>query len=72
MKKTFERVIKVNNYIYTCLGLVNMLIRFTDKKELLRPAKAWFATAFITLGKMHSLKSNLRMMFTSEEWMISG
>ncbi|XP_052208194.1 uncharacterized protein LOC127811998 [Diospyros lotus] len=71
MKKTFERAVMVNSYIYTRSGLVNMLRRFTDKKELLRPAKTRFATAFITLGRMHSLKSNLRKMFTSEEWMTS-
>ncbi|XP_052187694.1 uncharacterized protein LOC127798276 [Diospyros lotus] len=71
MKKTFERAVMVNSYIYTRSGLVNMLRRFTDKKELLRPAKTRFATAFITLGRMHSLKSNLRRMFTSEEWMTS-
>ena len=71
MKQTFEKAIMVNSFIYTRPGLVNMLQKFTDRKELLRPAKTRFANAFITLGRMNSLKNNLKKMFTSEEWMRS-
>ncbi|KAK2649320.1 hypothetical protein Ddye_016809 [Dipteronia dyeriana] len=68
MKQTFERAIMINSYIYGRTGVVNMLRKYTNMKELLRPAKTRFATAFITLSRIHSQKANLRKMFTSEEW----
>ncbi|KAL5732476.1 hypothetical protein ACOSP7_031794 [Xanthoceras sorbifolium] len=57
MKKTFERAITVNGYIYNRSGLVNMLRTFTKKKDLLRLAKTRY--------------NNLKKMFTSEEWRTS-
>ena len=36
--------------------------------ELLRPSKTRFATAFITLSRIRSQKTNLSKMFTSDEW----
>ncbi|RVW53215.1 hypothetical protein CK203_115599 [Vitis vinifera] len=42
--------------------------RFTGQRELLRPAKTRFATAFITLSRLHEQKNNLRKMFTSSDW----
>ena len=45
--------------------------RYTSQRELLRPAKTQFGTAFITLSSIHNQKSNLRKMFTSEEWSTS-
>ncbi|TXG72422.1 hypothetical protein EZV62_001001 [Acer yangbiense] len=56
------------DYIYGRTGVVNMLMKYTNMKELLRPAKTRFATAFITLSRIHSQKTNLRKMFTSNEW----
>ena len=68
IKRTLERVISLNKYIYNCLGLLNMMRRFTRQKELLRPAKTSFATAFITLSQLYEQKKNLRKMFTSSDW----
>ncbi|KAI9200025.1 hypothetical protein LWI28_001626 [Acer negundo] len=45
-----------------------MLRKYTNMKELLKHAKTRFATAFITLSRIHSQKPNLRMMFNSYEW----
>ena len=45
-----------------------MMRHFTGQRELLRPAKTRFATAFITLSCLHEQKNNLRKMFTSAEW----
>ncbi|XP_034677765.1 uncharacterized protein LOC117908249 [Vitis riparia] len=42
--------------------------QFTGQRELLRPAKTQFATAFITLSRLHEQKNNLRKMFTSSNW----
>ncbi|RVW38640.1 hypothetical protein CK203_077543 [Vitis vinifera] len=66
-----ENVIQVitdNHSSYVMAGLLNMMRRFTGQRELLRPAKTRFATAFITLSRLHEQKNNLRKMFTSSDW----
>nr|CAN83296.1 hypothetical protein VITISV_008290 [Vitis vinifera] len=68
IKRTLERAISLNGYIYNRSGLLNMMRRFTGQRELLRPAKTRFATAFITLSQLHEQKNNLRKMFTSSDW----
>ena len=47
-----------------------MMRRFTKQRELLRSAKTWFATAFITLSRINEQRNNLRM-FTSLHWIES-
>ncbi|RWR73913.1 hypothetical protein CKAN_00222200 [Cinnamomum micranthum f. kanehirae] len=71
LKRTFERAIVVHGFIYNRPTLLNMMTRFTQMKELIKPAKTRFATAFLTLARIHQLKKNLRKMFTSEEWTTS-
>ncbi|RVW19008.1 hypothetical protein CK203_095024 [Vitis vinifera] len=39
IKRTLERAISLNGYIYNRSGLLNMMRRFTGQRELLRPAK---------------------------------
>ncbi|RVW16137.1 hypothetical protein CK203_074327 [Vitis vinifera] len=68
IKRTLERAISLNGYIYNRSGLLNMMRRFTGQRELLRPTKTRFATAFITLSRLHKQKNNLRKMFTSSDW----
>ncbi|KAK2642826.1 hypothetical protein Ddye_024589 [Dipteronia dyeriana] len=68
MKQTFERATMISSYIYSRIGVVNMLRKYTNMKELLRHVKTRFATAFITLSRIHSQKVNIRRMFTSDEW----
>ncbi|XP_034694103.1 uncharacterized protein LOC117920605 [Vitis riparia] len=68
IKRTLERAISLNGYIYNCSELLNMMRRFTGQRELLRPTKTRFATAFITLSRLHEQKNNLRKMFTSSDW----
>ena len=68
IKKTLERAISLNGYIYNRSRLLNMMKRFTRQRELLRSAKTRFAIAFITLSRLHEQKNNLRKMFTSSDW----
>ena len=68
IKRTLERAISLNGYIYNHSWLLNMMRQFTRQRELLRPAKTQFATAFITLYRLHDQKNNLRKMFTSVDW----
>lgn len=67
VKKTIERAISISGYIYNRSGLLNMMRQFTNERELLRPAKTRFATAFITLSRFNEQKNNLRKMFTSSD-----
>lgn len=67
-KKTFERAIGVHSYIYNHPSLLIMMRSFTQLKELVKPAKTLFATAFLTLQRLYQQKNYLRKMFTSEEW----
>ncbi|KAK0577829.1 hypothetical protein LWI29_000872 [Acer saccharum] len=57
----------VSNFIYNH-GWVLALMRNHTKKELIRPAPTRFATAFLTLDRMLSLRQPLEHMFTSKEW----
>ncbi|XP_028092495.1 uncharacterized protein LOC114292681 [Camellia sinensis] len=67
-KKTFDRAIGMHGYIYNRPSLLNMMRHFTQLKELVKPAKTIFATAFLTLQRVYQQRNNLRKMFTSEEW----
>ena len=68
IKRTLERAISLNGYIYNRSGLLNIMRHFSGQRELLRPAKTLFAIAFITLSCLHEKKNNLRKMFTSADW----
>ncbi|XP_052171981.1 uncharacterized protein LOC127787936 [Diospyros lotus] len=68
LKSTFQKACSVNGYLYSFTQVLNMMRSFTQKREMLRPGKTRFATAFLTLSRFHKQKANLRKMFTSEEW----
>ncbi|WOH08409.1 hypothetical protein DCAR_0727849 [Daucus carota subsp. sativus] len=61
----------LNSFIYSKCGMVNMLREFTSHKELVRPAKTRFSTAFLTLSRIRKQKANLFRMFTSQRWITS-
>lgn len=67
-KQVFERAVRMNGYIYARPGVLNMMRRYTREKEMVRHAKTRFASAFLTLSRIHLQKNNLRKMFLSEEW----
>ncbi|XP_057994952.1 uncharacterized protein LOC131175260 [Hevea brasiliensis] len=70
-KETFRKAVELTGFIYGSSGVLNMLQKFTNGVELLRPGQTRFATAFITLGRIHLQKANIRKMFTSESWTTS-
>ncbi|KAE8668729.1 3-hydroxyisobutyryl-CoA hydrolase 1-like [Hibiscus syriacus] len=65
---TLKRAMALNGFIYSRTGVVNMMRKFTGKRELVRTAITRFATAYITLHSIQVQKENLRKMFTSDEW----
>ncbi|KAJ9552901.1 hypothetical protein OSB04_016946 [Centaurea solstitialis] len=73
VRTTLQRAMALNGYIYIYnrVGVVNLMRKFTGKRELVRPAVTRFATAYITLRSIQVQKENLRKMFTSDEWRLS-
>ncbi|XP_042019101.1 uncharacterized protein LOC121766939 [Salvia splendens] len=66
-----RKSIALTGYIYSKMGVLNMMRRYTNKRELLRPTVTRFATSFITLRSIHNQRQNLIKMFTSDEWTTS-
>lgn len=71
VKKAIERGIKLVGYIYNHSLALNTMRKFTNKSELVRHGVTRFATTFLTLQRLHKQKTNLRRMFTSDEWLNS-
>ncbi|KAL6514877.1 hypothetical protein OROGR_020456 [Orobanche gracilis] len=68
LKRTFERAVQINTYIYNRTMVLNMMRDFTGHRDMVRPATTRFATAFLTLSCFQKQKKNLRSMFTSDIW----
>ncbi|XP_056848411.1 uncharacterized protein LOC130498807 [Raphanus sativus] len=68
VKDAMKKCMFVNAYIYCRVPLVNMMRRFTNQRNLHRPAVTRFATSFITMSQFHLQQANLKKMVTSEEW----
>ncbi|XP_042012021.1 uncharacterized protein LOC121760410 [Salvia splendens] len=66
-----KKSIALTGYIYSKMGVLNMMIRYTNKRELLRPTVTRFATSFITLRSIHNQRQDIIKMFTSDEWTTS-
>lgn len=71
LHKTFSKAMQINGFIYNLPGLLNMTRHYTKQRQLLRPAKTHFASAFVILHCIYCQKKNLRKMFTSNEWLNS-
>ncbi|KAI3810701.1 hypothetical protein L1987_20323 [Smallanthus sonchifolius] len=71
VKSCIKDAMFANGYIYNFVGLVNLMRKYTNQKNLHRPAVTRFATSFITLLQFHKQKNNLRKMVISQEWVDS-
>ncbi|KAI7752799.1 hypothetical protein M8C21_021751, partial [Ambrosia artemisiifolia] len=71
VKSCLKNAIFANGYIYNFVGLVNLMRKFTNQRNLHKPAITRFATSFITLLQFHKQKNNLRKMINSQEWVDS-
>ncbi|GJR72913.1 putative zinc finger, BED-type containing protein [Tanacetum coccineum] len=67
VKSCLKMAMFANGYIYNFVGLVNLMRKFTNQRNLHRPAITRFATSFITLLQIYKQKDNLRKMITSQE-----
>ena len=62
---------KITTYIYSRTGLISLLHKYSEGKDLIRPANTRFATSYLTLGCLNDNRGSLIKMFTSSEWQSS-
>lgn len=68
VKKVIQKGMTLVGFIYNH-SLVLNLMREKLESELVRSGVTRFATNFLTLHRLHTLKAKIRTMFTSEEWL---
>ncbi|KAG6538688.1 hypothetical protein ZIOFF_003816 [Zingiber officinale] len=61
----------VVKFLYGHGTIVSLMRKYTNGKEILRPAVTRFATSFLTLQSMYKVKRPLEQMFASEDWVSS-
>nr|XP_027193546.1 uncharacterized protein LOC101501031 [Cicer arietinum] len=71
VKMVIQKGISLVGFIYNHTLALNIMRKNTGNVELVRHGVARFATTFLTLQRLHKQKTNLRKMFTSEEWLKS-
>jgi hypothetical protein len=68
VKKTVEQGKSITRYIYNHSWVLNLMRKNTDGRELVRSTITCFAMNFLTLQSMNDQKTNLRKMFSCDEW----
>ncbi|KAH1228074.1 hypothetical protein GmHk_10G028150 [Glycine max] len=71
IRKTIRREINLVGFIYAHSSTLSLLRNFINKRELVRRAITRFATSYLTLERLHKEKTNIRKMFTSDEWTLN-
>ncbi|XP_073222786.1 uncharacterized protein [Cicer arietinum] len=71
VKTVIQKGISLVGFIYNHTLALNIMRKNTDNVELVRHRVTKFATTFLTLQRLHKQKTNLRKIFTSEEWLKS-
>ncbi|KAK5774996.1 hypothetical protein PVK06_042862 [Gossypium arboreum] len=66
--KVLNEAKKVTCFIYNHIWTVDLMKKYTQGKQILRPALTRFATHFIQLDKITRQKQGLREMFSSNEY----
>lgn len=69
---TIEHAKTVVKFLYGHGTILSMMRKYTNGKEILRPAVTRFATSFLTLQSMYKVKRPLEQMFASEDWVHSS
>nr|XP_016466729.1 PREDICTED: uncharacterized protein LOC107789427 isoform X2 [Nicotiana tabacum] len=64
----FTKAVRVYSYISQRPPMLNLMRKFTNERNLVRPVKTRFATAFLTLHSFYLQKKNLRKLVLSNEW----
>ncbi|XP_020530668.1 uncharacterized protein LOC110008320 [Amborella trichopoda] len=68
IKGIIFKVKEVTIFIYSPIFTFSVMLKFTKKRELVRPRVTGFSTAYFSLQSMYKRRIALRFMFASEEW----
>ncbi|KAK9724045.1 hypothetical protein RND81_05G044300 [Saponaria officinalis] len=71
IKKVISRVRLITEFIYTYKWVTNYIKKFTNGRQLTRPAMTRFAPNFIMLESIVKQKSTLQEIFHSTSWLTS-
>jgi hypothetical protein len=63
-----ESAKSITKFIYNHAFVLSLMRRFTNNKELVRPAITRFATSFISLRSIFVCMRDVKTMFVSHEW----
>eukprot|EP00253_Pinus_taeda_P033641 PITA_33641 len=66
-----EKEKSITKYLYNQIIVLNTMIKYTEGKEIARPAVTRFATNFISLQFVVEQKINLKRMSLGPKWMAS-
>eukprot|EP00253_Pinus_taeda_P002252 PITA_02252 len=64
-----EKAKSITKYLYNHTIVLNTTRKYTEGKEIVRPAMTRFATNFISLQSVVEQKINLKRMFLGPKWM---
>ncbi|XP_019156977.1 PREDICTED: uncharacterized protein LOC109153576 [Ipomoea nil] len=67
-KKVLDQAKSLTIFIYAHYKTLAMMRTYTKKRDIVRPGVTRFASAFLTLQSLLAKKTELRAMFTSNEW----
>ncbi|KAF3780839.1 hypothetical protein EJ110_NYTH38317 [Nymphaea thermarum] len=68
MKLTVHRCQEITKFICNHAYVLNLMRKFTNGAELIRPAQTWFATDVLTVQGIVKQRNPLRQMFSSDDW----
>ena len=70
-KKTITRGKRVANFIYRHGRILSAMREKTNGKEIVRPSATRFATAYLSLKSLYTLKDPLKALFVCDIWTTS-
>jgi hypothetical protein len=68
IKDIDEYVRSITKFIYNHAYVLRLVRKFTNNKELVRPAITRFPTSFISLQSLLTCMWEVKRMFLSDEW----
>ena len=67
-KETISTGRRITTYIYARSLLISLLRKYTNGRDLIRPAATRFATAYLTLTCLREHRVSLVNLFDSQDW----
>eukprot|EP00253_Pinus_taeda_P033448 PITA_33448 len=71
VKNIVDHAKSITKFIYNNSWILSLMRKYTEGRDIIRPAITRFATHFLTLQSMLSQHRNLQKIFSSEEWNLS-